>query len=773
MQGIFRLTGMVFLALSLFTVSAQDASMRGFIYDKDSGEPVIFANVIFTGTNYGVTTDANGYYSLTKIAPGTYTISISSIEYKEFKESITLNPGKIVTKNFMVERSVIQLGNAEVSAEKQESKTQVRISVESISPKEIKKLPTIGGIPDIAQYLQVLPGVTFTGDQGGQLYIRGGAPIQNKVLLDGMVVYNAFHSIGLFSVFDTDIIANADVYTGGFNARFGGRTSSIMDISTRDGNKKKLTGRVGFSPFGARVLLEGPLKKLSESGGGISYVLSLKHSFLEESSKLLYTYIDEDGLPFNFTDMYGKISFGGSRGSKFNLFGFNFTDQVKYQAISDLNWTNRGAGGNFLVIPSGSTVLMSGNFATSSYNITLREENVPDRFSSIDGFNFGLDFKYVLGENDVRYGLEVLSFGTNFETFNPLGVKINQSENTTEFAGYFIYKATVGKFLIEPSIRLQYYSSLSTMSPEPRLGLKYNASELLRFKLAAGLYSQNLISANSDRDVVNLFYGFLAGPEDLQDEFVTEGGEVKEVKNSLQRANHLIAGVEYDLTEHITINLETYYINFAQLTNTNRNKIFPDNDANADRPDALKNDFIVETGKSYGVDMVAKYEHRNLNVWLVYSLQKVDRWDGFNSYSPVFDRRHNMNFVSSYVFGEKEQWEVSARWNLGSGLPFTQTQGYYQPTDITDGIGTDYIVSNSNELGILFADLNKGRLPYYHRLDFNAKRIMKLSNKVRMEVNAGITNIYNRANVFYIDRITSERVDQLPFMPSIGVDITF
>ncbi len=773
MQGIFRLTGMVFLALSLFTVSAQDASMRGFIYDKDSGEPVIFANVIFTGTNYGVTTDANGYYSLTKIAPGTYTISISSIEYKEFKESITLNPGKIVTKNFMVERSVIQLGNAEVSAEKQESKTQVRISVELISPKEIKKLPTIGGIPDIAQYLQVLPGVTFTGDQGGQLYIRGGAPIQNKVLLDGMVVYNAFHSIGLFSVFDTDIIANADVYTGGFNARFGGRTSSIMDISTRDGNKKKLTGRVGFSPFGARVLLEGPLKKLSESGGGISYVLSLKHSFLEESSKLLYTYIDEDGLPFNFTDMYGKISFGGSRGSKFNLFGFNFTDQVKYQAISDLNWTNRGAGGNFLVIPSGSTVLMSGNFATSSYNITLREENVPDRFSSIDGFNFGLDFKYVLGENDVRYGLEVLSFGTNFETFNPLGVKINQSENTTEFAGYFIYKATVGKFLIEPSIRLQYYSSLSTMSPEPRLGLKYNASELLRFKLAAGLYSQNLISANSDRDVVNLFYGFLAGPEDLQDEFVTEGGEVKEVKNSLQRANHLIAGVEYDLTEHITINLETYYINFAQLTNTNRNKIFPDNDANADRPDALKNDFIVETGKSYGVDMVAKYEHRNLNVWLVYSLQKVDRWDGFNSYSPVFDRRHNMNFVSSYVFGEKEQWEVSARWNLGSGLPFTQTQGYYQPTDITDGIGTDYIVSNSNELGILFADLNKGRLPYYHRLDFNAKRIMKLSNKVRMEVNAGITNIYNRANVFYIDRITSERVDQLPFMPSIGVDITF
>jgi hypothetical protein len=759
--------------LAMLGLAAQDAAMRGFVYDKDSGEPVIFANVVFLGTSYGVTTDANGYYSLTKVAPGTYELLISSIEYKEYKETVTLAPGKIVSKNFNVEKSIIQLGDAEVNAEKQESKTQVRTSVESITPKEIKQLPSIGGTPDIAQYLQVLPGVVFTGDQGGQLYIRGGAPIQNKVLLDGMVVYNAFHSIGLFSVFDTDVISNADIYTGGFNAKFGGRTSSIMDISTRDGNKKKLTGKVGFSPFGARALLEGPLKKLGEKGGGISYVLSLKHSFLEESSKLLYTYIDEDGLPFNFTDMYGKVSFGGNKGSKFNVFGFNFTDQVKYQAISDLNWTNRGVGANFVVIPSGSTVLMSGNFASSSYDITLREENVPDRFSSIDGFNFGLDFKYVLGENDVRYGLEVVSFSTNFETFNPLGLVIKQEENTTEFAGYFIYKISAGKFLIEPSLRLQYYSSLSTMSPEPRLGMKYKVNEILRFKLAAGLYSQNLISANSDRDVVNLFYGFLAGPEDLQDEFITEGGEVREVKNSLQRSSHLIVGAEYDLTEHIDINIEGYYINFAQLTNTNRNKIFPDNDANADVPDALKNDFIIETGKSYGVDMVAKYDHKNLNLWLVYSLQKVDRWDGFNSYAPVFDRRHNVNFVSSYVFGEKKQWEVSARWNLGSGLPFTQAQGYYQPTNITDGIGTDYIVSNTNELGILFAELNKGRLPYYHRLDVNVKRSLKLSNKVNMEVNAGVTNMYNRANVFYVDRISGERVDQLPFMPSIGLDMTF
>ena len=129
----------------------------------------------------------------------------------------------------------------------------------------MKKIPSFGGQPDLVQALQVLPGFISTGDQGGQLYIRGGSPIQNKVLLDGMIVYNAFHSIGLFSVFDSDVIANADVYTGGFGAKFGGRISSVMDIKTRDGNKMKTQGRVGASPFGAKLTLEGPLKKLNDS----------------------------------------------------------------------------------------------------------------------------------------------------------------------------------------------------------------------------------------------------------------------------------------------------------------------------------------------------------------------------------------------------------------------------------------------------------------------------------------------------------------------------
>ncbi len=230
---------------------------------------------------------------------------------------------------------------------------------------------------------------------------------------------------------------------------------------------------------------------------------------------------------------------------------------------------------------------------------------------------------------------------------------------------------------------------------------------------------------------------------------------------------------EYDLTEKLNLNVEGYYRDFRQVTNINRNKIFPDDADNADRPDELKKDFVIETGFAAGIDLVLKYEEKNTYFWFVYSFGNVDRWDGNRWYDPVFDRRHNLNIVISQKFGAKRNWEVSAKWNMGSGLPFTQTQGYYQPPGISEGIATDYIIANTSELGIQFAPLNEGRLPYYHRLDLNLRRIFKFSNKMELETNVGVTNMYNRENVFYIDRVTGERVNQLPFLPGFGLDLSF
>jgi hypothetical protein len=367
-----------------------------------------------------------------------------------------------------------------------------------------------------------------------------------------------------------------------------------------------------------------------------------------------------------------------------------------------------------------------------------------------------------------------------------VGRSIAQAENTTELSGYVKSKFKKGLFIFEPGFRTQYYASLSTFVPEPRLAIKFSANEKLRFKGAAGVYSQNLMSANSDRDVVNLFYGFLSGPSNLQEELIKEDGTVSDITHSLQRANHLILGTEYDLGDHIKINVEGYIKDFRQLTNMNRNKVFDDSPENWFRPDVLKKDFVVETGTARGVDVVVKYEDKKKYFWAVYSLGKVDRWDGVQTYSPVFDRRHNVNLVLSYKFGngkthisiegdttqKKNIYELTARWNLGTGFPFTQTQGYYQQQDFADGINTDVTTTNG-ELGVIYDDLNEGRLPTYHRLDINVRRAWDLKNGTKIEGNAGVTNAYNRKNIFYVDRLSNERVNQLPVLPTIGFSWTF
>jgi len=715
---------LVLACIVLATSAFAQGTIRGFVKDKETGQPVIFILVGLENTAFGTQTDENGYYTLTKIPDGNYTLVINQFGFKQVRDVIDIAGSKVIARNYFLEKDDVMMNEVEISDKGSDKKN------------------------DLAQALTTLPGFISTGDQGGQIYVRGGSPVQNKVLLDGMIVYNAFHSIGLFSVFDTDIIANADVYTGGFSAQFGGRISSIMDITTRDGNKREIDGHVGLNPFGAKVQIEGPLRKLRENGSGISYVLSAKNSYLDRSSKLLYPYVNDGaGLPFNYTDIYGKMSFSGSNGSKFNAFGFSFNDGVSsYKKLASLNWKNNGGGGNFVVVPSSSAVLISGNFARSQYEIVMSELNNPDRISKINSFNFGLDFKYGIKNDVLKYGVEVVGFSTDYKTFALLdnAQMVQVTQNTTELNTFFDYKMNRGKW-----------------------------------------------TTNSDRDVVNLFYGFLASPEDLQNEFTGDpaiqsngqavtslGGLIgsigdgglsfgrtptnQSIKNVLQTAKHLVIGFEFDISERWNLNVESYYKRFSQQTNINRNKIF-ENDfgQNNDKPDELTRDYVIETGNAYGTDWVLKYEDKSYYLNIVYSLAKVQRWDGFQYYAPVFDRRHNLNLIGTYLFGKDKCYEVSARWNLGSGLPFTQTQGFYNGQSVAQGISLDYVTNNSQYLSVQYAALNGGRLPFYHRLDINVKRTVKFTNKTGLELNAGVTNAYNRANVFYIDRVTGERIDYL------------
>jgi len=759
---------LIFSLVSTFQIFAQVGSIRGFVYEESSGEPAMFSNVVLDGTKIGTVTDANGFFNLSQVPVGTYTINVSYIGFDAISSSVEVISNKINNEKFYLKESSIQLNTIQLSAERQEAKTSVNTSVVKLTSKSLKKLPSIGGEPDIAQFLQVIPGVVFTGDQGGQLYIRGGAPIHNAVLLDGMILYNAFHSIGLFSVFDTDVIKTADVYTGGFSAEYGGRISSVVDIKTRDGNKKRLTGKVAASTFGAKLLLEGPLFKQKENGAGSSFILSAKTSYIDQTSQSIYSYIGDEGLPYSFLDIYGKVSFSGSNGSKINLFGFNYGDDVAYTSLTNFNWKSTGFGSNFVLIPSGSTMLVEGNFAYSNYKTEQSNPSTRPKKSAIGGFNMGLDFtSFLSGENQMKYGLEVLGFSNSLSFFNPSNIELAHNDNTTEFAVFAKYKHVGTRLLFEPSIRYHSYTSLGESSLEPRFGLKYNITERLRLKSSAGLFSQNLVAVTTGREVVNLFQGFISSTTNLP---ANLNGE--ERTSYLQKAKHLIVGLELDLNEKWTVNIEGYVKDFGQLINLNRNKIYEDDTQNDAIADELKKDFVVESGLAKGIDFLIKYNNQTTSLWMVYSLGKVTKTDAFETYAPHFDRRHNFNIVASRIFGEDKSWTFDMRWNYGSGFPFTETQGYYENINFEDGINTDITQSNG-DLGIYYADYNRGLMPDYHRLDVSIKKKITFSKNSIIETTLSISNLYDRANIFYYDQLTDSRINQLPFMPSIGANWQF
>ncbi len=771
-----------FIALACLMWSAflfsQTGTIRGNVYDKETGEPILFGNVRLEGTNLGSTTDLDGFFTITNAPVGKHNLIATYIGYDSVSVAVSISDGRITYERILISPSAINLSQVDVSAGREQARSDVQVSKVVVTAAQIKSLPSTGGEADIAQYLPVLPGIISTGDQGGQLYIRGGSPVQNKILLDGMTIYNPFHSIGFFSVFETETIRSVDVLTGGFNAEYGGRVSAVVDIKTREGNKTRYGGLVSVSPFQAKALVEGPIKKLNpETGSSISFLLTGKHSYLKESSKLFYSYatdtafysfaakdtslsdLKDIGLPYEYTDIYGKLSFVGGNGSKLNLFGFQFYDRFNFIGLADLQWKTTGAGASFNLVPPNSNVVLDGTIAYSKYDIMLEEADGRPRQSGIVNYSAGLNFTYFGYKNQINYGFEFTGFNTDFAFRNLVGLSFEQRDFTTELAGYFKYKQQIGDLILEPGLRAQFYASQSTVSLEPRIGLKYNLTDYLRLKAAGGFYSQNLVSTVNELDVVNFFVGFLAGPEST----IFQPGTRTPTSHRLQKSIHGIAGLEADLTQRITVNAETYIKKFTQLISINRNKL-AESDPN----------FVTETGEAYGIDFSLKYEDPKWYLWATYSLGYVNRDDGEQVYPTIFDRRHNVNLLASYNFGKGNSWEASVRWNLGSGFPFTRTQGFYESVPFDgDFLLTDVLTGNY-DLGTILSDKrNDGRLSYYHRLDASLKKTWEFGKYTALETTLSVTNVYNRDNVFYVNRITNDRVNQLPILPSIALAFRF
>ena len=425
MHRIYSLFTLVFLT---FTSFSQDNTIRGFIYDKSNGEPMSFEKIkvlkLDSSIVAGAVTDLNGFFSIPKLEKGKYILKVENFKFETIYSNVEIKEGKKIYDlkfELVVRENVKEFEEVKVSADSKTKRTEIGISKLKLDQKGLERIPSYGAENDIVGAFSVTPGVVTTGDQGGQLYVRGGTPIQNKVLLDGMTVYNPFHSIGFFSIFETELVKNVDIYTGGFESKYGGRISSVMDITYRDGNRQEFGGKVSASPFLAKLVLEGPIGKKTKDGSprAGSYIFSAKHSLLDYTSKSLYPRInDGNGLPFNFTDLYGKVTFTADGGSKFSAFGFHNQDSVNY-SVADLNWDASGGGINFLMVPSGSPIFIRGHVNGSNFQTTFAETELEPRFSKIGGFDLGFDFSFFLkNESEMNYGFNLSGFNTQFVTYN-------------------------------------------------------------------------------------------------------------------------------------------------------------------------------------------------------------------------------------------------------------------------------------------------------------------------------------------------------------------
>ncbi|MBK7096694.1 MAG: TonB-dependent receptor [Saprospiraceae bacterium] len=528
-----------------FITLAQQTSIRGNVYDDETGETIIYANVYLDDDTPRTTTDIEGFFSISNLKPGSHELRISFLGYETFVYNFEIKSGQTIYQKILLKTAGVNLQSVDITANKQRRQNETQISKIQVTPKQLKAMPSVGGSADLVQYLQVMPGIISTGDQGGQIFIRGGSPVQNKITLDGLTIINPFHFIGSFSVFETEAIQNVDIHTGGFNAEYGGRISAIVNIKTKDGNRKHLAGHVSANPFMAKALIEGPFFKLrDEKNFSGSFLLTGKNSLIDRTSKVL----------------------GG--GSKINAFGFNFQDNYINPKVTDLSWNNYGGGLNFRIVPGTSNLILDALFGYSAYDTRITDLSSKERYSTITDFTTNFNFTYFSDTYKFDYGFDINTVHTDFVFNNFFNQTIREFQNTTNLAAYLKFRKNFKRLLLEPGIRVNYYASLGVIVPEPRLSFKYNFTNKFRIKGSAGKYSQNILSTTNDKDVVNYFIGFISSPEETLYSYV----EGKNINDKLQKASHAVLGFEYDLNNRIEFNIETYYKNFEQLAVINRNK---------------------------------------------------------------------------------------------------------------------------------------------------------------------------------------------------------
>jgi hypothetical protein len=748
---------------------AQNVTISGYVTEKKSGERLLGATVFIPEKNAGTTTNTYGFYSIT-IPADSVTLRSTYIGYQPFMQPIRLTGN--VTVNIELEETKA-MKEVVVVAQKDAIQQRTQMSSIDLPIETIKSLPAFLGEVDIMKAIQLLPGIQAGNEGSSGLYVRGGGPDQNLILLDGVPVYNASHLFGFFSVFNADAIRSVEVVKGGFPARYGGRLSSVIDINMKEGNKTKLHGEGGVGLIASRLTLEGPIQK-----GKSSFMISGRRTYYDILAKPFIKGSTTGG--YFFYDLNGKVNF--KLGEKDHLYISGYLGDDKFYANSKQSLTENTSTSSFKTDVKWGNITgvarwnhqygakLFGNLTTyySQYRFNVGAQTK----STFGGLNETYQLKYTSGINDkaVKYDFDYLphrnhyiktGVGYIYHTYSPgaqqtkVESAIFGNQDTTQgskdlFAGEIdayveddiklsrALKANLGVHWTGFSVRNQFYNAI-----QPRAAMRYLINDELSAKASFVQMNQFIhLLTNSS----------IGLPTDL---WVPVTNKIP-----MQRSYQGAVGLAYTHKTGIEISVEGYYKTMENVIEYKEGASFFN--ASTNWEDKIE----VGDGKSYGVELFLQKKKGRFTGMAGYTLSWTKRqFDNLNNgeeYPYRYDRRHDIKVAGVYSITPKI--EVSAEWIYGTGNALTLPIGYFQGPD-----GAEVQVYGSR---------NGFRMPPYHRADVSIKFIKQRKNWESAWV-IGAYNVYNRYNPYYIYSSTSEgknvfkQLSLFPIIPSVSYQFKF
>lgn len=753
---------------------AYNYTLSGLVRDKSTGEALPFAGVQVRGTTIGVYTNADGYFTLPKVPSDTSVLIVTYVGYT--RTEIYLSPS-LPKRNFIIEISSASTLKTVTIVGAREDVVLVRkedVGVVKMTPKQIEKLPSIGE-KDVMRSFQLMPGVSASQESSSGLYVRGGTPDQNLVLFDGFTVYHVDHLYGYFSAFNSNVVKDVQLYKGGFEPRFGGRLSSVTEITGKDGNQKKFNmggdisllsanawveipvGNKFTSVIGFRRSYQGPIYKtlfekysrgttstqVTQQGGpgGGRFMQNAKvtNYFYDLNGKFTYRPNTRDIISLSFFNSTDKLdnsidnsnlpSFGGG-----SSMSFSSTDLTKYGNIgSSLKWSRKWTDAFY-----GNTLLSYSNFYSNRDRSTAR--TVTDSNGSESSTKNGLIETNDLGDYSIKsdYQWDVaawsqLQFG-GFGTYYDIKYTYAQNDTNTildkknkaVLAGGYVqnkFRFFKNKVVLLPGIRASYFQTTGEMYYEPRASLTISITDKLTLKGATGKFYQ-FANRVTREDI-------LSGSKDFW--LLSDGSAVP-----VSSAIHYIAGVSYENTDFL-FSAEGYYKTIYDVTEYSL-RYNPG-------PMGVSYDENFFTGYGYarGVEFLVQKKGGKLNGWVSYTLGEAK--NHFDVYSDSYfaanqDVTHEFKIVGFYNW---KRWDFCATWIFATGRPYTAPSGAYSVA-LLDGNTQDFFtVTTKNGL----------RLPDYHRADISANYKLLAGSKgdrKRKEIGYigfSVFNLYNRSNVWY------------------------